>query len=112
MQSEGAQQQGLSQNQGREKKNTWAVRLMLSNRHRSCDTQSRMVCLKQMHRKRNPHGKEVSNSLRRKTRMAQDSKDAKVTFQSRVVPKGNAIVTWWEKELKNKCKGKVWDALV
>jgi uncharacterized protein YcbK (DUF882 family) len=44
--------------------------------------------------------------------MAQAMKDAKGTFQTRVEPKGKATITRWEKELKNKCKGKARDALV
>ena len=44
--------------------------------------------------------------------MAQAVKDAKGTFQTQVVLKGKATITRWEKELKNKCKGKVQDALV
>jgi hypothetical protein len=71
-----------------------------------------MVRLKQMHKKRNPPGKDVLNSLRWLTRMAQAAKDAKGTFQTWVVPKGKETITWWEKELKNKCKGKAQDALV
>jgi hypothetical protein len=71
-----------------------------------------MAHLKQTHRKRNPPGKEVLNNSRRQTRMEQVTKDAKGTFQSRVAPKGKATITRWEKELKNKCKGKARDALV
>jgi hypothetical protein len=97
---------------GRERKNTWEVRHRQSNQHRSCDRQSGMARLKKMHRKRNPPGKEVPNSLRRLTRMAQAAKDAEGTFQTRVAPKGKETITRWEKELKNKCKGKARDALV
>jgi hypothetical protein len=98
--------------QGRDKKNTWEVRHRLRNQHMSYGTQSRMAHLNQMHRKRNPPGKEVLNSPRWKTRMAQVAKDVKGTFQSLVSPKGKATITQREKELKNKCKGKARDALV
>jgi hypothetical protein len=39
-------------------------------------------------------------------------KYAKGTFQTQVEPKGKETITKWEKELNNKCKGKVRDALV
>jgi hypothetical protein len=64
--------------------------------------QSGMAHLKQTHRKRNPPGKEVPNSPQRITRMAQVAKEVEGTFQTRVVPKGKATITQWEKELKNK----------
>jgi hypothetical protein len=57
-------------------------------------------------------GKEVSNNSRRLTRMEQATKDAEGTFQTLVAPKGKVNITRWEKELKDKRKGKAWDALV
>jgi hypothetical protein len=38
-------------------------------------------------------------------------KDAEGTFHTLVAPKGKATITRWEKEIKEKCKGKTWDAL-
>jgi hypothetical protein len=38
-------------------------------------------------------------------------KYAEGTFQTLVAPKGKATITQWEKEIKEKCKGKAWDAL-
>jgi hypothetical protein len=38
-------------------------------------------------------------------------KDVEVTFQTLVAPKGKVAITHWEKEIKEKCKGKAWDAL-
>jgi hypothetical protein len=71
-----------------------------------------MARLKKTHRKRNPLGKEVSNSSWWLTRMEQATKDAEGTFHTLVASKGKATITRWEKELKDKCKGKAWDALV
>jgi hypothetical protein len=71
-----------------------------------------MACLKKTHRKRNPPRKEVMNSLRQLKRMAHVVKDAEGTFQTQVAPKGKETITRWEKELKNKYKGKAGDALV
>jgi hypothetical protein len=38
-------------------------------------------------------------------------KYAEGTFRTLVAPKGKVTITWWEKELKEKRKGKAWDAL-
>jgi hypothetical protein len=97
---------------GRESKNTCEVRHKPSNQNKSCDMQSGMARLKQTHRKRNPPRKEVLNNSRRLTRMEQAAKDAEGTFQTLVALKGKATITWWEKELKDKRKGKAWDAVV
>jgi hypothetical protein len=44
--------------------------------------------------------------------MEQATKVAEGTFQNLVALKGKATITRWEKELKDKRKGKAWDALV
>jgi hypothetical protein len=94
-----------------ERKNPCEVRYRLSNQQRSCDRPSGMVRMKQTHKKRNPLGKEVSNSSRRVSRMEKVTKDAEVTFQTLVATKGKATISRWEKEIKEKHKGKAWDAL-
>jgi hypothetical protein len=95
----------------RERKNPCEVRYRMNNQQRSCDRPSGMVRMKRTHRKRNPLGKEVPNSPRRVSRMEQATKDAEGTFQTLVAPKGKETITRWEKEIKEKCKGKAWDAL-
>jgi hypothetical protein len=70
-----------------------------------------MVRVKRTHRKRNPLGKEVPNSPRRVSRLEQATKYVEGTFQTLVVPKGKLAITRWEKEIKEKCQGKSWDAL-
>jgi hypothetical protein len=102
---------GYHRYKGRERKNPCEVRYRLSNQQRSCDRPSGMVRMKRTHRKRNPLGKEVPNSPRRVSRMEQATKDAEGTFQTLVAPKGKATITRWEKEIKEKHKGKAWDAL-
>jgi hypothetical protein len=52
----------------------------MSKQHRSYDMQSRMACLRKMHMKENPPGKEVPNNPRRQTIMEHAMKDAKGTF--------------------------------
>jgi hypothetical protein len=44
--------------------------------------------------------------------MEHATKEAESTFHSLAVPKGNKIITQWEKELKDKRKGKEWDDLL
>jgi hypothetical protein len=102
---------GYHRYKGRERKNPCEVRYRLSIQQRSCDRPSGMVRMKRTHRKRNPLGKEVLNSPRRVSRMEQATKDAEGTFQTLVAPKGKATITRWEKEIKEKRKGKAWDAL-
>jgi hypothetical protein len=43
--------------------------------------------------------------------MEQATKDTEDTFYTLVAPKGKATITRWEKEIKEKRKGKAWDAL-
>ena len=64
-----------------------------------------------MHNKRNPQGKGTPNNPRRVSRMEQAEKDAKDTFHTLVALKGKETITQWEKKIKEKCKGKAWDAL-
>jgi hypothetical protein len=59
-----------------------------------------------------PPGKGFPNNSRWLTRMEKATKYAEGTFQTLVVSKGKATITWWENELKDKCKGKAWDAVV
>jgi hypothetical protein len=68
--------------------------------------------MKRMHRKRNPQRKEPSTSPRRVSRMEQAARDAKGTFHTLVEPKGKATITWWEKEINVKRKGKSWEELI
>jgi hypothetical protein len=43
--------------------------------------------------------------------MEQVEKDAEGTFHTLVASKGKTTITRWEKEIKEKCKGKTWYAL-
>jgi hypothetical protein len=43
--------------------------------------------------------------------MKQATKEVEGTFQTPVTPKGKETITYWEKEIKEKSKGKAWDAL-
>jgi hypothetical protein len=43
--------------------------------------------------------------------MEQATKDTEGTFHTLVAPKGKVTITQWEKEIKEKCNGKAWDAL-
>jgi hypothetical protein len=43
--------------------------------------------------------------------MEQVEKYPEGTFHTLVASKGKATITQWEKEIKEKCKGKTWDAL-
>jgi hypothetical protein len=95
----------------RERKNPCEGRHRLSNQQRSCDRPNGMVRMKCTHRKRNHLGKEVSNSPQRVSRMERETKDAEGTFQTLVALKGKAAITRWEKEIKEKHKGKAWDGL-
>jgi hypothetical protein len=70
-----------------------------------------MVRMKRTHRKRNALVKEVPNIPRRMSRMEQVGKYVEGTFQTLFALKGKASITHWEKEIKEKHKGKAWDAL-
>jgi hypothetical protein len=70
-----------------------------------------MVRMKGTHRNRNPLGKEVQISPQWVSRMEEAAKDAEGTFQTLVASKGKTVITHWEKEIKEKHKGKAWDAL-
>jgi hypothetical protein len=59
-----------------------------------------------------PHWEGSPDSSRRLTRMEQATKEAEGTFHSLVAPKGKKAITRWEKELKDKRKGKEWDDLL
>jgi hypothetical protein len=43
--------------------------------------------------------------------MEHATKDAECTFQTLVASKGKVTITHWEKEIKEKLKGKAWEAL-
>jgi hypothetical protein len=87
------------------------VRYRMSNQQRSCDKPNGMVRMKRTRRKRNPLGKDVLNSPQRVSRMEKAEKYAEGIFQTLVAPKGKVTITRWEKEIKEKCEGKAWDAL-
>jgi hypothetical protein len=67
--------------------------------------------MKQTHSKRNPLGKGTQNNPRRVSRMEQVEKDAEGTFHTLVSPRGKATIVRLEKKIKEKRKGKTWDAL-
>jgi hypothetical protein len=97
---------GYHRYKGRERRNPCVDRNRPRIQQRSCHRLDRMVRMKRTHNKRNPLGKETTNCLWRVSRMEQATKDTKGTFHTLVAPKGKAIITQWEKEIKAKRKGK------
>jgi hypothetical protein len=97
---------------GRERKNTCEVRHRPSNQNRSCGRQSGMARLKKTHRKRNPPWEGSPEQFTAVNKNGAGNERCEGTFQTLVAPKGKETITRWEKELKDKCKGKAWDALV
>jgi hypothetical protein len=111
MQTEERNCRGYHRHKGRERRNPYVDGNMLRIQQRSCHRPDGVVRMKRMHNKRNPLGKGTLNNPRRVSRMEQAAKDAEGTFYTLVAPKGKATITRLEKEIKEKRKGKTWDAL-
>jgi hypothetical protein len=103
--------EATKRHKGRERRNPRVYRNRLRTQQRSSHRPDGMVRMKRTHNKRNHQGKGTLNNPRRVSRMDQAAKDAEGTFHTLVAPKGKATITWLEKVINEKRKGKRWDAL-
>jgi hypothetical protein len=67
--------------------------------------------MKKTHSKRNPLGKETQKNPQWISRMEQVAKYVEGTFHTLVSLRGKATIAQLENEIKDKRKGKTWDAL-